>query len=311
MNVFIAGATGVLGRRIVQQLAARGHSVVALVRSREGERTIAGLGALARYADLFDAANLVHAAKGADVVIHAATSIPTKARTTLEDWQLNDRIRREGTEALARCAGQIGAKTFIFQSIVWVATPDDGSPFDETSQPHPNAITQSALDGEGITQEMCELGGFAAAVLRCGMFYGPDAAHTRMMAAGLKRRRMPIIGRGDNYWHCLHLDDAASGFVAAAEAGRSGLWHLVDNEPVRAGDLLRALAESLGAPSPRRVPVWLARLLAGRAAVDFFTLSTRTSNARFRQDFNWAPAYPTYREGIAQTVSAWQGRVPD
>jgi nucleoside-diphosphate-sugar epimerase len=310
MNVFIAGATGVLGRRLVAQMAARGHSVAALVRSREGERAVAALGGQPRYADLFDAAGLVHAAKGAEVIIHAATAIPTKPAPAPADWTTNDRIRREGTEALARCAGQIGAKTFVFQSIVWVAVPPDGSEFNEESPPRPNAITQSALDGEGIAQEMAKLQGFAATVLRCGMFYGADAAHTRMMAAGLAKRRLPVIGRGDNFWHCLHVDDAASGFVAAAEAGRAGLWHLVDNEPVPVRELLQAMAQRLGARPPRRLPAWLARLVAGGATVDFFMQSTRTSNARFRRDFGWSPKYPTFREGLDQVLGEWQGRVP-
>lgn len=310
MNVLVAGSTGVLGRRIVKQLAARGHAVVGLVRNREGERAVASLGGQPRYAELFDADNLVHAAKDAEVVIHAATAIPTKPRATPEDWQMNDRIRREGTEALARCAGQVGAKTFIFQSIVWVAAPPDGSAFDEESQPHPNAITQSALDGEGIAQEMAKLHGFATAVLRCGMFYSADSAHTRMMGQGLAHRKLPIIGSGQNFWHSLHVDDAASSFVVAAEAGRPGLWHVVDNEPVRMRDLLCEFATRLGAPPPRRVAAWIARLMAGRSSVEFLTQSTRTSNARFRNDFEWSPQYPTYREGLAQVVAEWNGQAP-
>lgn len=310
MNVFVAGATGVLGRRLVRQLAARGHVVVGLVRSRDGERLVAGLGALPRYADLFDPDSLVHAANGADVVIHAATSIPTRPRTSPSDWKMNDRIRREGTEALGRCAGQIGARSFVFQSIVWVAAPTNGAEFDESSQPHPGALMRSALDGEGIAQEMARLHGFTATVLRCGWLYGADAAHTRMLAAGLTQRRLPIIGSGDAFWHCLHLDDAASGFVAAAEAERSGLWHLVDNEPVRVRELLTRLATRLNAPAPRQVPKWLARLMAGRAAVEFFTQSTRTSNARFRRDFAWTPKYPTYREGLDQVVAEMRARAP-
>ncbi len=310
MNIFIAGATGVLGRRLVRQLSAHGHDVVALVRSRENERVVSELGGQPRYADMFDADNLVHAMKGCDVVIHAATAIPTKQRTTDEDWKLNDRIRREGTEALARSAGQVGAKTFIFQSIVWLANPADGSKFDEQSHPCPVSLMQSALDGEGIAQEMGALHGFSAVVLRCGWFYAADATHTRMFAAGLARRRLPIVGRGDNYLHCLHADDAASAFVAATERGQSGLWHVVDDEPVRMCDFLKRLAEKLSAPPPRRVPIWLARLLAGQGAVDFMTQSTRTSNARLRQDFDWQPRYPTYREGIDEIVAQWGGRAP-
>jgi nucleoside-diphosphate-sugar epimerase len=300
MNVFLAGATGVLGRRLVKQFSARGHRVTGLVRSRDGERLVASLGGTPRFADLFDSAALIHAAGGADVVIHAATAIPTKARTKARDWEPNDRIRREGTQALAECAARIGAKQFIFQSIVWVARPADDSEFDEDSPASASGVYQSALDGERIAQEAAARGGFAASVLRCGMFYSSDSAQTQMMAAGLKRRRMPIIGTGDAVWRMLHCDDAAGAFVAVAESGKGGLWHVVDDEPVTAADFLTALARQLSAPPPRRVPVWLARLLAGGAAVEFFTRSTRTSNARFKRDLGWSPTFPTYREGIQE-----------
>ncbi len=310
MKVFIAGSSGVLGRRLVEQLAKRGHTVVALVRSRDGEQRVASVGAETRWADLFDPRGLVHAAQGADVVIHAATAIPTTARTTARDWELNDRIRREGTEALAECAGQISAKLFIFQSIVWLASPADGSQFDETAPPRPTVVTQSALDGERIAQRAAERHGFAACILRCGWFYGADSSHTKMFGRELMRRRMPIIGKGNAVWSWLHLDDAASAFVAASEAGQAGLWHVTDNEPVTARESLCGFAERLGARPPRCVPAWLARWLAGREAVEFLTSSTRATSARFRCDFPWSPQYPTYREGFDQVVDAWQGRIP-
>jgi nucleoside-diphosphate-sugar epimerase len=300
MNIFLAGSTGVLGRRLVEQLSKRGHQVTGLVRSRDGERLVTSLGGQPRFADLFDSAALIHAAEGADVVIHAATAIPTKARTTPADWELNDRIRREGTQALAECAARVGAKQFLFQSIVWAVRPADDSEFDEDSPAVAGGVYQSALDGERIVQDAAARGGFAGGVLRCGLFYGSDSAHTRMFVEGLKRRRMPIVGRGDAVWRMLHLDDAAGAFVAAAESGKGGLWHVVDDEPVTPADFLTELAGQVSAPPPRRVPVWLARLLAGRMAIEFFNRSTRTSNARFKRDFDWNPKYPTYREGIRE-----------
>lgn len=303
MNVFIAGSTGVLGRRLVKQLTERGHRVTGLVRGREGERLVESLGGQARFADLFDTDALLHAAEGAEVVIHAATAIPTRSRTSLRDWETNDRIRREGTQALVDCAAQLGARQFIFQSVVWVARPPDDGPFDEDSPLHPDPILASACDGERIAHEGAAKNGLAACVLRCGSFYSSDAAHTRMLAAGVKHRRMPIIGAGDAVWCMLHADDAASAFIAAAESGRGGLWHVVDDEPVTVADYLTTLANRLSAPPPRHVPVWLARLLAGRFAVEFFTRSTRTTASRFKSDFNWQPKFPTYREGIDEVVN--------
>jgi len=105
-------------------------------------------------------------------------------------------------------------------------------------------------------------------------------------------------------WSCLHVDDAASAFVTAAAANRSGLWHVVDDCPVSAGEFIRYFAKRLGAPAPFHVPVWLARLAAGSYAVDFFTASVRTSNARFRGEFGWTPRFPTYRDGIDHVVAS-------
>ena len=165
---------------------------------------------------------------------------------------------------------------------------------------------RSALDGEQLAREAGERQGFAVGVLRCGGFYAADAGHTRMLEEGLARRAIPIVGRGEAVWAALHADDAAAAFVAAAKAGRSGLWHVVDDQPAPVADLLNGLARRIGAPPPRRVPAWLARLLAGEEVVRRFTTSTRTSNARFRRDVGWSPRFPTFGEGLDQVVAAWQ-----
>ena len=311
MNVFVAGATGVLGRRLVRQLTDRGHKVVGLVRNRDGERSVAAQGGEPRYADLFDPVNLVHAVKGAEVVIHAATAIPTKARTSLEDWQ----IERPHSSRGDRGIGPLRRARSVHER--FCSRASSGSPIRPTAPcstknrnrtPTPSRNRPSMA--KAIAQEMSELHGFAAAVLRCGMFYGADAGHTKMMARGLAARRLPIIGSGKNYWHSLHLDDAAGGFVAAAEAGRAGLWHLVDDEPVHMGELLTAFAARLG--RQRRVACrngWRGCWPVAPPST-FSSLSTRTTNARFRRDFGWSPMYPTYREGLDQVVSVWNGHVP-
>ncbi len=306
MKVFVAGATGVLGRGLVAQLRARGHDVRGLVRSDAGDRAVRELGGEPRRADLFDADALARAADGAEVVVHAATAIPSKRRPSAGDWAMNDRIRRAGTRALCDAAFRIGARLFVLESIVWVARPSDDAPFDERSPANPDRITQSALDAERIAGERAQRDGFRAAVLRCGCFYGPYAIHTRILGEAIAAGRMPIFGSGDASGTFLHAEDAAGAFVAAVEGGRGGLWHVVDDQPVTVKNLLTAWAALLGAPHPRTIPVWLARLVAGSRAVEFFTRSTLTTNARFRRDFGWTPRYPTYREGLRQVVSAWR-----
>ncbi len=305
MKVFIAGASGVLGRRLVRQFVARGHSVIGHARSAKSESAVRDTGGEPRNADLFDAESLARAADGCDTVIHAATAIPVKQKTTAADWAMNDRIRRKGTRCLTEAAAKIGAKTYLQQSIAWVARPKDDSGFDEDSPVVAVPSIQSAIDAEAIAREAGSAEGFTVAILRGGFFYDCESAHTRMIADALRKRHMPIIGGGDAQWAMIHSDDAASAYVAAAENPRSGVWHIVDNELVQVRTFLKDFAARLGAPEPRRVPVWLARWLAGEQAIEYFTRSTRTTNGRFRRDFGWTPRYPTYREGLDQIVAAW------
>ena len=307
MKVFIAGASGVLGRRLVRQFAARGHSVVGQVRSAKAETAVREAGGEPRHADLFDAESLAIAAEGCDTFIHAATAIPVKQKTIPADWAMNDHIRRKGTRCLTEAAAKVGAKTYLQQSIAWVARPKNDSPFDEDSPVVAEPAIQSAIDAEAIAREAESAEGFAVSILRCGFFYDSESAHTRMFADALRKRQLPIIGSGVAEWAMIHTDDAASAYVAAAEKPRSGVWHIVDNELVPVNIFLKGFAARLGAPAPRRVPVWLARWLAGEQAVEYFTRSTRTTNARFRRDFGWTPRYPTYREGLEQIVTAWKG----
>ena len=305
MRVLIAGASGVLGRRLIRQLVARGHFVVGQVRSARAESVVRAAGGEPRHADLFDAESVAKAADGCDTIIHAATAIPTKRKSVPSDWAMNDRIRRKGTRCLTEAAAKIGAKTYLQQSVVWVARPKDDSAFDEDSPAVPDPAIQSAVDAEAIANEAGATDGFTVAILRGGFFYDSESAHTRMLADGLRKRQMPIIGSGDAAWAMIHTDDAASAFVAVAEQAKNGMWHVVDNELVTVRAFLGEFAARLGARPPRRVPTWLARWIAGEQAVAFFTRSTRTTNARLRRDFGWTPRYPTYREGLDQIVAAW------
>ncbi|MCA1825405.1 MAG: NAD-dependent epimerase/dehydratase family protein [Myxococcales bacterium] len=297
MNVFVAGASGVLGRRLIGLLAGRGHDVRGLARSAGGEERVRRAGGTPVAADLFDGESLARAADGCEVLIHAATSIPQKKRVSLADFAANDRIRREGTRALLDCARAVGARRVVFQSIVWAARPADGAPFDETSAPGPDPVARSALDGERMIADA----GYST--LRCGWFYGADAG-TRALAESLRRGRVAAI-RGAARLSFLHLDDAAAAFAIAAERAGPGLWHVVDDEPATSADFFRALADRIGAPAPRSVRKWSARLAAGRMSVDFLCTPMVTTAAKFKRDFRWMPRYPSYRQGLDQIVAQW------
>lgn len=306
MKVFVAGATGVLGRRLLQQFRSRGHSVIGLVRSTVGEKIVKSLGAEARFGDLFDSDSLARASGSAEVFVHAATSIPKKTRPNLSDWALNDRIRREGTQALTNTAGKVGVKLFLMQSVAWVNQPRDGSRFDEASPIQSSSVLQSAIDAEKITAESGKGLGFEAAILRCGFFYSADSFHTKLYADYLKRGRMAVNDGGKAKWSMLHVEDAAGAFVAAAEAGRSGLWNVIDNYPVPTGEFFSYFAEKIGSHPPRHLPGWLLRLLAGKYAAEFLSVSMEASNARFKKDLGWEPRYPTYKEGLSEVIARWR-----
>lgn len=306
MKVFVAGATGVLGRRLIAQLRARGHEVIGLARKPENETTITAQGGSPRRGNLFDVDSLVRAAEDADVVVRAATAIPPGVRWREEDWATNDRIRREGTRALTACAARIHAKLYAQESIVWVAQPADGSPFDEDSPVRSRMWYGSAIDAEAIARDAGARGGFEVATLRFGSYYCADSAQTRYMRETLMRRKLPIIGRGDAVWSNIHVDDAAGALVAAVERMRSGLWHVVDDRPATASEFFGTFARLLDAPEPRRFPSWLARLFVGGDTVRFLTASTRTSNAKIKRDLGWTPRYPTHQEGLRQIVEAWK-----
>src|SRR6184192_4528034 len=177
MRVFVAGATGVLGRRVVRQLVARGHVAVGLTRSESGDATVRSLGGEPRRADLFDADALARAAEGCSVVIHAATAIPTKVRTRPKDWDMNDRIRREGTRALTTAAGRVGAGAYLQQSVVWAVRGPEGALFDEDAPAAGDPILASALEGERIARDAGAKHGFRRDPSLRRLLFGGRLAH--------------------------------------------------------------------------------------------------------------------------------------
>lgn len=316
MKVFIAGATGVLGWRLVDEFTDAGHDVIGLTRDDEGDETVSAHGGKPVRGDVLEVDTLHEAAEGADVIIHAATAIPTSTKPSPEEWELNDRIRRQGSKHLVEVAGAVDADRMLFQSIVWVARQPDGSQFDETSDPHPNRITRSALDGERIVTGGADDHGYDPVVLRGGWFYAPDTAHTRQIGNNLRSGDMPIIGGGllgrrDGVLSFVHVRDMAKAFLAAAEGEATGVFHVVDDEPATFADFATAFADRLDAPEPSRVPGWLARFIVGKATVRLLTNSMPTSNDKLREAFDWAPTYPTYREGLDHVVEDWtaEGRL--
>ncbi len=189
---------------------------------------------------------------------------------------------------------------------MWAVGSPDGGAFDESGAPVSDPIVLSTLEAERIARDAGSASGFAATTLRFGSFYSADSWHTRILAESLLRGRPVLVGRSEPVWSFIHVDDAASAIVAASEAAKPGVWHVVDDKPAKLREYLGVLAERIHARPPRRAPHWLARLVAGRYAADLLSLSFVTSNARFSSSFEWRPAYPTYVEGLQQIVAEWR-----
>lgn len=311
MEVFVAGATGVLGRRIVAECAERGHDVVGLTRDERGDAVVRERGGEPHRGDVLNRDSVVEGAGNADAVVHAATKIPTDTNPSEEDWELNDRVREEGAENLVAAAAEADADRFVQQSVVWVARQPDGSSFDEDAEPHPDRSTRTALAAERIVEEAGEEHGFDPVVLRGGWFYAPDTAHTRMFGEQLLARDLPLVGRGllgrkDATLSYLHVDDAGRAFADAVEGEATGTFHVVDDQPTTYAEFVRGFVERLGAPPPRRVPAWLARFFVGDNILRLLTRPMPTTNDRFREAFDWEPEYPTVQEGLDQVVERWR-----
>lgn len=310
MRVFLTGATGVLGRRLVDQLTDRDHEVVGLVRDEDGEQAVEYRGGNPRYGDVLDRDRLAAAVDAdIDVAIHAATAIPASTKPSEADWEHNDRVRKEGAKNLLAVLPD-GIRQVLFPSVVWIARQPDGSQFDETADRYPDRATQSAADVEDLLTERASQSEFEATILRCGFFYAPDARDTLSWGRQLLAGDLPIVGGGllgrrDAELSVIHADDAAAAFVAAVEQESSGIYHIVDDEPVTAAALFSGFAERLDAPEPSRMPGWLARFFIGNINAQGMTNAMPTSNEKSKRKLGWEPTYSTYREGLDGIVDRW------
>jgi nucleoside-diphosphate-sugar epimerase len=303
MRVFVAGATGVLGRPSVKALVAAGHEVRGASRGEEKAALLRSLGATPVQVDLFDAESVRHAVAGCEAVIHLATRIPPLTRMRWKGaWKENDRLRRDATRNLVDAALATGAQVFIMESITFIYA-DGGDEWLDESSPIQLSWTalDSAVDAERETQRFGESGG-RAVVLRFGAFYAPYAASTIDTVRLARRRMFGVIGGGRNYFSSIHVDDAASAVVAALNAP-AGTYNVTEDEPVRQAEYAQALADAFHTGWPRRVPKWLGRLVLGGPS-NYILQSQRVSNKRFKLATGWQPIHPSVREGMPAAAAA-------
>jgi nucleoside-diphosphate-sugar epimerase len=313
MKIFVAGATGALGRVLVPQLVARGHDVVGMTRSASKQDAVRELGARPVVADALDrdAVAQAVASAGPEVVVHQLTALsgdlsardlrhPERSPAVI----MTNRLRIEGTNHLLAAGRAVGARRFVAQSFGAFRYARTGGPAQTEAEPledPPEALAAQLAGILHLEREVTAAGGIA---LRYGGFYGPGTAISRepgaLMAAMVRRRRFPIVGGGGGITSHIHVEDAAAATVAAIERGAPGIYNVVDDEPAPMREWLPVLANALGAKPPRRIPRWVGRLAAGEAATLMMTEVRGASNAKAKREFGWQLRYPSWRQGFAQ-----------
>src|SRR5687767_3080861 len=300
MRIFVAGATGVVGRRLVPLLIDAGSEVTAVARSPAKARQLRKQGAEPVTVDLFDPAAVEAAVAGHHTVINLATSIPSGVRVMLPGaFDENARIRREASQNLASAAIAARAQRFIQESFAPVY-PDRGDEWIDESVPiAPAPYVESVRDAESAAEEFTKSGG-AGVVLRFSLFYGPDSSLTQDIVKWVTRGFAPALGAAEGYMSSLWTDDAASAVFMSLRVP-AGVYNVTDDEPVRRGEAFRLLAAALGAKVPRMPPRWATRLMG--SVGETLGRSLRLSNAKFRQASGWRPAVPGVRSVWTTLVS--------
>lgn len=301
MRIFVAGATGVLGRRAVRLLVEDGHEVTGIARSEAKAALLTSLGATPARVDLFDAAAITEATTGFDVVLNLATHIPPPSRYALPGaWKENDRIRGGASVILADAALSNGAQRFVQESIAFVYEDRGTDWIDEDVPLELLANVDSVATAEAQAARVTATGADGV-VLRFALFYGHDATHTVTQIEAGRKGVSAFLGEPSGYMSSIHLDDAATAVVAAVDVP-SGTYNVADDEPMQRSEADAALADALGRKRLRRVPSPLLKVGGKKAGV--LTRSQRVSNARLKAASGWTPTYPSLREGLPQVVAA-------
>jgi nucleoside-diphosphate-sugar epimerase len=312
MRVFIAGASGAIGRHLVPQLLANGHEVVAMTRSPGKTEALRAAGAYPVVVDGLDRDAVVAAVTGAEpeVVVHQMTAITDvgNPRRIDAEFAATNELRTKGTDHLIEAAQAAGARRLVAQSFSGWPNIRQGGPVkteDDPLDPDPPAPMRRTLDAiRYLERAVAGAEGLEGVVLRYGGFYGPLADMPAKFIETIRKRRMPVVGDGSGVWSFVHLDDAAAATVAAVERGAPGIYNVVDDDPAAVAEWLPCLAEALGAKPPRRVPAWLARLAGGEAAISVMTQVRGSSNAKARRELAWQPRHPSWRQGFAEILGA-------
>jgi len=306
LRIFLAGATGAMGRHLVPQLVERGHHVTGTTRSRADE--LRALGAEPVIVDPLDAAAVHDAVVAArpDVVVHQLTALAGLGfgRNFDKAFALTNRLRIEGTDHLIAAARAAGARRLVWQSYAGWPYAREGAGLkteDDPLDPAPPADARESLAAiRHLEEAVIGARDMEGIVLRYGGFYGPGTSidtggeHAELV----RRRKFPIGGDGTGVWSFVHIADAAAATVAAIEGGAPGIYNIVDDDPAPVTEWLPELARQVGGPQPRRLPAWLVRLAAGEQTLSLMTRVRGAANEKAARDLGWHPAH-SWRQGFA------------
>lgn len=313
MKVFVAGATGVIGRQLLPRLVEAGHTVVAMTRDSDRVSNIRAAGAQPVVLDVFEGDSLQRAVLDAkpEVVIHQLTNIPQHIdpRHVSRDMAPTNRLRTEGTQLLMQAAKAAGARRFIAQSIATYYTPSNGPAMetDPLYKDAPDAFVEIVEAVDQLEHMVLNTPGIEGVVLRYGYLYGPGTIYSAQgsFTHDVRRRRIPIIGNGGGMFSFTHVEDAAAATVLAVDRGNPGIYNIVDDDPAPLREWLPVYAKLVGAPSPMHVTKFIGRLAAGRFGIYFMTEQRGASNQKAKQALGWSPKYRSWRDGFpAELTSA-------
>jgi nucleoside-diphosphate-sugar epimerase len=307
MRVFVAGATGAIGKQLVPRLVAAGHEVHGMTRSESKQAMLYELGAVPVVADALDPDQVAEAVGKAkpDVIVHQLTAIGAVDMRHMERaFAPTNRLRTEGTDHLLSAGQAVGVRRFVAQSNAAVyartgaAVKSEEDPFDPSParEFRENLAAIRHLEEAVLGARWTE-----GIVLRYGWFYGPG---TSLAPGGeqfelVRKRKFPLVGDGGGVWSFIHIADAAEATVAAVEHGSRGVYNIVDDDPAPVAEWLPTLAQTLGGKKPMRVPRFVGRLFAGEAGVVMMTQLRGASNAKAERELAWRPAHPSWRQGFA------------
>ena len=313
MRIFVAGATGALGQQLVPQLVAAGHQVTGMTRSESKVGMLREMGAEPVVADALDAEAVGAAVAAAEpeVVINQLTAISDDPdfRNPDKEFAETNRLRSEGTDILLSASIAAGAVRYVGQSFTGWPFDRVGGPVKDEDAPltddPPKGVVEMLAAIRHLESAVTGVEGIEGVVLRYGGFYGPNTALASdgSMAETVRKRKLPVVGKGAGVWSFINIADAASGTVAAVDRGAPGIYAIVDDDPAPVSEWLPELAEALGAKKPMRVPAFLGRIAAGPAAVVMMNEIRGASNAKAKRELGWKPTFSSWREGFATGLS--------